>query len=482
MGHARAVADDEQSLVAGLEILVNGDLHVVELDLHPVEQGVVVRRARRDLVQRVDHLDDAVEDALGNDQGKVAGRGRQRGLDEGLPDAGRRGALTADEVTEALHHDAAAQHVGEAGDALAVAVAVLEGLGEVLGDEEGEVGVVRVLLRVLVAVAVDRHDAIGVFIDHHSVGVHAEGAHEILVVLGAVDDLGLVELVGQVGEHLGGKLDPHADVHAVGEGGDGQVAAHTLHPLGATPSGRDDAPLAGVVPLRGVDGVAALLLADRLDGGVEVEVHLPCQLIVKVFQHDIVLVGAEMAHRGVEQVQAILDTQGLNGRIGGGVEPSSLPAVAEIDGVHILHELSGACLADVLVEGAAEVVGDVVFAVREGAGAAEAVHDGAGLAPEAGLHLHAVDGALALLQGVAGLKDRDAQLLLEAGELIRRKNAAGAGTDDDDVVLIHLSHRFILSGGVIHSPYYSTVRSVWQGLWRFFREDPTFSPQLPETD
>ncbi len=44
--------------------VVNLDLHVVELDLDAVEQGVVVRGAGGDLVERVDHLDDAVEDTL----------------------------------------------------------------------------------------------------------------------------------------------------------------------------------------------------------------------------------------------------------------------------------------------------------------------------------------------------------------------------------------------------------------------------------
>ncbi len=60
MGHAGAVANDEKALPAGLQMLVDLHLHVVELDLHAVQEGIVVGGARSHLVQGVDHLDDAV--------------------------------------------------------------------------------------------------------------------------------------------------------------------------------------------------------------------------------------------------------------------------------------------------------------------------------------------------------------------------------------------------------------------------------------
>ena len=60
MGDAAAVADDVKAAVRGLKVLVERDLHVVELDLNAVEKRVVVRRAGGDLVEGVDHFDDAV--------------------------------------------------------------------------------------------------------------------------------------------------------------------------------------------------------------------------------------------------------------------------------------------------------------------------------------------------------------------------------------------------------------------------------------
>ena len=85
-----------------------------------------------------------------------------------------------------------------------------------LGDEQGEVRVLGLLGRVLIAVAVDGHDAVRVFGHDRALRVHAERAHEILIFFGLVDDLALIKLVGQVLEDLGGQLDAHADVDAVG--------------------------------------------------------------------------------------------------------------------------------------------------------------------------------------------------------------------------------------------------------------------------
>ena len=90
VGDAGAVADDEEAGAGGLQVLVDLHFHVVELDLHAVEQRVVVGGARGDLVEGVDHLDDAVEDALGDHQTQIAGRGGEGGRDKALGDAGLR--------------------------------------------------------------------------------------------------------------------------------------------------------------------------------------------------------------------------------------------------------------------------------------------------------------------------------------------------------------------------------------------------------
>ena len=147
-----------------------------------------------------------------------------------------------------------------------------------------------------------------------------------------------------------------------------------------------------------------------------------------------------MADGGVEQVQVVLDADLFELGTGGGVELGAIAAVAHVDIVHITHQLQGRLLADVLVEGAAEVVCNIVFAVGEGACAAKAAHDGAALAADAGFDLDAVDGTAALGQCMTGLKHGHLQGWIALNQLIGRKNAAGTGADDNHVVI----HVFLL--------------------------------------
>ena len=68
MGHAAAVTDDVKALVTAFQVLVQFHFHVVEFDLHAVEQGIVIGGTGCDLVQGVDHLNDAVQNTLGQHQ------------------------------------------------------------------------------------------------------------------------------------------------------------------------------------------------------------------------------------------------------------------------------------------------------------------------------------------------------------------------------------------------------------------------------
>ena len=311
----------------------------------------------------------------------------------------------------------------------------MERLGEVLGDEESEVGVLGLHGRVLVAVAVDGHDAVGVLVNDDAVRIHAEGAHVVLKLLGAVDDLALIQLVGEVGEHDGGQLDAHAEVHAVGLGGNVERAAHALHPLAAAAADGDDALAALILRVGAHDGEAAILCLERLHRGVKVEIDLAFEVVIEILEHDIVDVGAEVAHGGVEQLELVLDAELLELRAGGGVELGALAAVEHIDLIDIVHQIERLLLADVLIERAAEIVGDVVLAVGKCARAAEAAHDRAAFAADAAFDLLAVDGAMALFKAVAGFKNGDPERGGELRQLVGGEDAAGARADDGNVVL-----------------------------------------------
>jgi len=317
MRYAAAIPDDKQALVLGLEVLVYGDLHVVEFDLHAVKQRVVVGGTRCNFIKGIDHLDNTVQDPLWHDQTEIARCSGESRRDErlGQPLVGR--ALSADEISEPLYHDTAAQHVGKPRNTLAVAVAVLERLGKMLGDEQREICVAGLLGRIFIAVAVDGHDAVRVLGDDRALRVHAEGADQVLVFLGLVDDFALVELVRDVLEHFGGKLDPHADVHTVRHGRDVQILTHRLHPLAAAAADRDDALLPCIAAFVGDDLISAVHNAYLADRRQEMEVDFLPEIVVKVRQHLVVDVRSEMAHGCLQQMEVVPQALRFKCGIGG---------------------------------------------------------------------------------------------------------------------------------------------------------------------
>ena len=142
-----------------------------------------------------------------------------------------------------------------------------------------------------------------------------------------------------------------------------------------------------------------------------------------------------MADGCVQQVQVVLDALPLELGACGGIEPGALAAVGHIDIIHITHQVQSLLLADVLKEGAAEVVGDVVLAVGKCACAAETAHNGAALAADAGLDLVAVNGTVALVQGMTGLENSNLHILIQLHQLVGGENAAGACADNDYIVV-----------------------------------------------
>ena len=213
--HAAAVSYDVQPLVLRLQVLVQLNLHIVELHLHTVEQGIVVRGTRCDLVQRIYHLYDAVQYPLWQHEAQITWSGCEsrphRPLLYPLPVA----PAPSLQIAEALHYGSSSQHVGEPCYPLTVAVAVLEGLREMLRHQQCEVGILRLLGLILEAVPVHGHYPVGILIHHDTSGVHAEGAHLVLELVGAVHDLSLVELIGDVREDHCRELHSDTYVHTV---------------------------------------------------------------------------------------------------------------------------------------------------------------------------------------------------------------------------------------------------------------------------
>ena len=117
--------------------------------------------------------------------------------------------------------------------------------------------------------------------------------------------------------------------------------------------------------------------------------------------------------------------------------------MGHVDVVDILHELSRLALSDVLAKCSAEIICDVVLAVRECSGAAESAHDGAGLASDAGLDFLAVDGAFSLVQRVSHVYDSHLEVAVALHELICREYTAGTGSDYNNIISLIVRHLFL---------------------------------------
>ena len=142
-----------------------------------------------------------------------------------------------------------------------------------------------------------------------------------------------------------------------------------------------------------------------------------------------------MAHRGMQQMQIVLNAHSFKAGACRGIQLGTGAAVAQIDLVYIVHQLQRLLFADIFIQRAAEIVGDVIFTVRKRAGAAKAAHDRAGFAADAAFYLVAVNGAAAQVEGMAGFKHAHLQLRGALDKLKSGKNAAGACTDNDHIIV-----------------------------------------------
>ena len=71
--------------------------------------------------------------------------------------------------------------------------------------------------------------------------------------------------------------------------------------------------------------------------------------------------------------------------------------MSHVDLIHVFHKLSSCLFANVFVQSAAKIIGNVVFTIGECARSAESAHNGAGFTFDAGFDLITVNRAVTLL-------------------------------------------------------------------------------------
>ena len=241
-------------------------------------------------------------------------------------------------------------------------------------------------------------------------------------------------------KHSGGQFHTHTNIHTVGLGGNVQITAHALHPLTAAAANGNDTIFTGISRIFAEDLISAIDTSHRLHRHIKEELHFILQIRIQIFQNYIVNIGTQVTHRCIQQMQVVLNTQSLKTSTGCGVQLSTLAAVFHVDLVNILHQIQRLLLTNVFIQSTTKIIGNVIFTIGKGTGAAETTHNRTALTADTALDLIAIDGAATLLQRMACLKYSDLQIAIQLSQFIGSKNTARACTNDDHIILRSLFH------------------------------------------
>src|SRR5512137_2312983 len=113
------IPDSKHARYLCLHVIAQFQLAGVELDFHPVEEGVARSHPRTQLVHGLEHLHDVFEVPVRQHEAEVPGRGAlQRGLNDAALHPLLRGPATAQEIAQPLHDHSPTEDVGQAGHVL----------------------------------------------------------------------------------------------------------------------------------------------------------------------------------------------------------------------------------------------------------------------------------------------------------------------------------------------------------------------------
>ena len=426
----------------GVEILVHLHPVGVELQLRGVKQRLRGGEAGNHLVHGLDEVDDVGHGPVGHGGSDVAGhRVGQGGAHVGEVQLLGPRPLAVQDVAEALDHDVARpQHVGQLPHPLGVGDGLVEGEGEVVGTENGQVGVVA--FELLVAVAVDhRQVVVVVLLADEAAGVLTEGADLVLKRLGVPHQLGLIEHPVDGLHHLAAHLHPHADVHGAGLVGDVVLGAQALQPIRPPAAGGDDGALRQnlllLPPPADPDPQAGLPVQNQVRALIaEQHLHPVLQQVLLDGVVEVLgLLGAQVADGAVHQLQPR-----LNGPLADGLDllgvaqalNAAVRAELQVNPVGIADGVLSPLRPDEGGQVAPHLAAEAQLAVGEGAGPGEAGGDVAvGLAADAlaGLAL----GAAAVLHRLALLHEHDALAAAALAHLQGGKDPGGTCADNNHV-------------------------------------------------
>ena len=81
--------------------------------------------------------------------------------------------------------------------------------------QQRKIRILRLFLRILIAMTVYSNDAIGILRYNRSLGIHTEGSHSVPIFLGPVYDLTLIQLIRDMGKNFRRKFHPDSNIYAI---------------------------------------------------------------------------------------------------------------------------------------------------------------------------------------------------------------------------------------------------------------------------
>ena len=91
----------------------------------------------------------------------------------------------------------------------------MEGLCELAAYQQRKVCIFAMQLRITEAVTINGDNAIRIFCNHIAIRIHAEGTHNIVIQLGAIQNFCFVNLICNMLKDLRRHLHAHADIYLV---------------------------------------------------------------------------------------------------------------------------------------------------------------------------------------------------------------------------------------------------------------------------
>ena len=168
--------------------------------------------------------------------------------------------------------------------------------------QQGEIRILCVAGRVFIAVSVHRYNSIGIFTDDNTAGIHAEGTDLVLELRRTVYDFAFIQFIRQIGENAVGQFYTHTDVHTVALRGNSQAFTDASHPFASTAACGYNAFAAGKAFIPAHQTIAVLQLFHCIYMRLEVDFNFILQLIVQVFQNNIIHIRTKMAYACLQQM------------------------------------------------------------------------------------------------------------------------------------------------------------------------------------